>query len=431
MVKNRLLALVLIAAGLSIAGWDGLKTAAQTSVQDRELHETYDLAPNGTISVSNLSGYIRVTTWNENKVKVDAVKQRGQSGRGRREDETSQVEIQVTARPDRIEIRTIYPRGRSNNISVDYDLKVPRTAGLSSLNSTSGDITIIGPVARVIARSTSGNVSAQDVAEMASIASTSGDVRAQKINGELRANSTSGDVIINDVASRVHAQSTSGSITAARIRDDATVSATSGNIKVEGVGGRATARSMSGWVMVNDVGGDAQAESVSDNVTVTNVRGRVTSGSVSGNIIIRKVDEGVRATSVSGRVEITDAKGRIEVNTTSDSITLNNVDSRDVLAKSTSGEVRFVGKFYDEGHYVFESFSSDVVLILPPDSNFTLTTKSHSGSVNTEFPLQLGSGIQPRGRGSLTGAVGKGGAEVRAASFSGNVLIKKNTGQTK
>jgi DUF4097 and DUF4098 domain-containing protein YvlB len=238
-------------------------------------------------------------------------------------------------------------------------------------------------------------------------------------------------VVVNNVSSRLFAQATSGSVIAIQVRDDATASSTSGNVKLEQVGGRATARSVCGWGMVNDVGGDVQADSTSDNVTVTNVRGRVNAGSISGAIIIRQASEGVRATAVSGKIEISDSKGRMDVNTTSDSITLNNVDSRGIIAKSTSGNVHFAGKLYEEGHYEFESFSSNVVLILPPDSNLTLTTRSHSGSINTEFPLQIAPGITNRGRGALSGTIGKGGAEVRAATFSGSVFIKKNAGQTK
>src|SRR5215468_2279378 len=96
-----------------------LKGAAE---QSSELRETYDLAPGGVISVSNTSGYIHVTSWSENRVKVDAVK------RGRRDEDAGQIEIQVTPRPGRIDIRTIYPRNEDSRISVDYDLKVPRGA---------------------------------------------------------------------------------------------------------------------------------------------------------------------------------------------------------------------------------------------------------------------------------------------------------------
>ena len=422
MVKIKLTALVLITSWLLLLAGGTVKATAQTAAQGREFHETYDLAPGGTVSVANIGGNIRVTSWNENRVKVDAIKQGGS------DEDLNRVEIQVIARPERIEIRTLYPRGRWGNVSVDYDLKVPRGAVLSSLNSTSGNISVTGPVAKVIARSTSGNVTAQDVSETATLASTSGNVKADRIGGELRANSTSGNVVVSDVESRLFAQSISGSVTALRIREDATVFATSGNVKIDRAGGRAIARSVSGSVSINDAGGDVQAESNNDNVTVTGVRGRATASTISGSVIIRKVQEGVRAVAVSGRVEVSEARGRIEANTTSDAIILNNIDSRDVRARSTSGSVRFTGKLYDDGNYEFESFSSNVMLILPPDSSFNLTTKSQSGTVNTEFPLQVGQ-IRAPNRGYVAGTVGKGGAEVRAASFSGNVIIKKGTGQ--
>src|SRR5215831_11520228 len=77
---------------------------AQSAEQSRELHETYDLAPGGVVSVNNTSGYIRVTSWGEDRVKVDAVK------RGRRDEDLGQVQIQVTPRSGRIDIRTTYPR---------------------------------------------------------------------------------------------------------------------------------------------------------------------------------------------------------------------------------------------------------------------------------------------------------------------------------
>ncbi len=400
---NMMLPAIALAFGW-LAGCGAIEVAAQTGVRGRELHETYELAPNGSVGVSNLSGYIRVTSWDENRVKVDAVK------RGQRGEDPAQVEIQITATTQRIEIRTLYPRG-SSNISVDYDLKVPRTSSLSTLNSTSGEITITGPVARAIARSTSGNI------------------HAAKVGGEFQANTTSGNVVVSEIESRLFVQATAGSVTAMDIRDDATVGATSGNVKLERIGGRAVARSLSGWISVSDVGGDAQAESTSQNVTINKVRGRVNAHSLSGSIVVREASEGVRAGSISGKIEVYDSKGRIEVGSTSAEIILDNIESRDILVRSTSGPVRFAGKVSDDGHYEFESFSSDVVLILPPESSFTLTTKSQTGSVNTEFPLQLGRRPTIENRGYLAGTVGKGGAEIRAASFSGSVHIKKSTGQ--
>jgi hypothetical protein len=400
---------------LLCAAWPA---TAQTASQARELRETYDLGPNGVVSVTNVSGYIRVTSWNENRVQVDAVK------RGRREEDLAQVEIVVTARPDRLEIRTNYPRGRTNNVAVDYDLKVPRGAVLNALTSVSGEVTISGPVARVVARSTSGGITAQDISGEASLASTSGNLRAERIGGALTAATTSGEVQINDVGSALEARSTSGNIRVTKVRDDVSVNATSGSLRIEGVGGRVNAKSVSGWVTVFDVGGDVTAVSTSDAVTVENVRGRAVVHSINGRLTARKVAEGVRANSLSGPIEISQAKGRIEAGSTSGAIILSELDSNDLRAKSMSGTVRYTGKLQSDGLYELESFSGDIIIQIPADSEFALAAKTFSGSINTEFPLKISSGTIG-GKGPLRGAVGKGGAELSALGFSGSVHIRK------
>jgi DUF4097 and DUF4098 domain-containing protein YvlB len=399
-----------------------VKLTAQAASQGREaFHQSYDLAPGGIVSVSNVSGYIRVTGWNENRVQVDAVKRSSQRG-----EDLSLVEIEVYTRPDRVEVRTIYPRGRSTSISVDYDLKVPRAAVINALTSTSGEITVTGAFARVVAQSTSGAVAARDITGDVSLATTSGQITAERIGGALKVSSTSGNLTINDADAQLSVSSTSGDIRVTRVKDGATVNSSSGSIRLERVGGRAIARASSGTVYLSDVVGDANASSTGNSVTVDNVRGRTVASSISGRVIVRNVDEGVRATSYSGSVEITNAKGRIEAETTSGGVTLARVESRELSAKSLSGGVHFQGKLYDEGRYEFRSFSSDVVLALPADSSFTLTAQTGSGEVETDFPLRLDPTSRiGGGRRRLQGTAGQGGAQITATTFSGSIRLKK------
>lgn len=403
-----------------VIGW---QTAGAQTVggQDREFHQAYDLAEKGSVAIYNTSGAVRISGWNENRVKVDAVKH------VRNDADLAKVQIEVTARPERVEIRVIYPSGfnwRGGGVSVDFDLKVPRGASVSPANTTSGDLSITGPIERVVARATSGNVSAQDITDTASLNSTSGDVTATRVGGELRVNATSGNLTIAEAGSRVFANASSGSIRINGARDDVNATVSSGDIKLEKIGGRAIVRSNSGWVVVNDVGGDVQATSMTDDVTVSKVRGRAFVNAISGNIILREIAEGIKATAVSGSVTVSDSSGRIEVFSTSDSIVLNNLDSREIIAKTTSGNVQFTGKIREGGSYDFESFNGEVVLVLSPESNFYLSAQTHSGSLNTEFPLELS---RNTGGNFLTGTVGKGGADIRVKSFNGSVRIRKGT----
>jgi DUF4097 and DUF4098 domain-containing protein YvlB len=369
------------------------------AAQDREFEQTYEIGPNGVLSLSNASGMIRVTSWNETRVQVNAVK------RGRAEEDLSQVQIQAQTAPGRLELRTVYAGGRRSGVPVDYDVKVPATIALDSIASISGDVVLTGPVARAVVRSTSGAIT------------------ASRIGGELRAMTTSGTVTVTGGGERLSAQSMSGDVRATDIRGDATASSSSGAISLEKIGGRAAGRSLSGRVTLREIGGDAQGDSLSDTVTLLDVRGRATAASVSGNAIVRQANDGAKATSVSGSVEVSDVTGRIEAATTSGSVRLTNVDSRDLSAKAVSGDVRFTGKLHADGLYTFESFSSNVILFVPATSEFRLTARSRSGSVSTEFPLQLSSlGGE---RGLVIGKVGNGGADIHASTFSGSVYLKK------
>jgi len=394
---------------------------AQTRDQRAEFHETYNLDLGGTVSVSNVSGYIRVTSWNENRVKVDAVKR---SHRGF--EDLNLVEIQVNARPERVEVNTLYPRSRSSSVSVDYDIKVPRSAVLNQIKSTSGDITLTGPVARVVANSTSGSVIAQDVRGDASLTTTSGRITADRVDGTLVITTTSGELQISDVGAQLSARSTSGNIRALKVKDDATVNSTSGSIKIERAGGRVTSRAVSGWVSVNDAAGDVNAESTSDAVTIENVRGRATARSISGHIVVRSVQEGARANSTSGSIEITNVKGRIDANTISGTILLRDVDSRDVRTGSMSGGIRFQGNLYNEGRYEFTTYSGEILLLLPADCNFSLMAKSISGDIETDFPIRVGPGpIGGRHPRVVQGTHGDGGAQITVTGLSGSIRLKK------
>jgi hypothetical protein len=402
---------------LSWCLWAALSAAPAVA---QEFHQTYDLAPGGTVSVSNPNGSIRVTSWAENRVRVDAVK----SGPRASLDAT---EIRVNAQPSLIEIQTIPhgSRGRSTDPVVDYELKVPRTAILSALTSHSGEISVTGPVARLVARSISGSVTAREIDGEVALTSTSGAVVAERINGLLNLMTVSGWVRVNEVASLASARSTSGAVHVTRVKDDATITTVSGEITIQGVGGRVIARTRSGPVTARETKGEVRAESGNNQVTVENAGGRVNAVTINGPITIRGASAGARAISVSGEIEIKATSGPVEANTTSSTITLSEVNSLDVRAKTTSGEVIFQGPVNENGSYDFESFSGDVIVTLPAESNFNLTAKTYSGALNTDFPIQFGPGADfGRGR-QVRGAAGKGGAELRTTGFSGNIKIRR------
>lgn len=201
----------------------GLALTLSASAQElrEEFHQTYSLAANGTVSLRNLSGAVHVTTWNQNAVKVDAIKT------ARSQERLQEAKIVVENTADRVVIRTKYPdrnwdgdddgdHGRSL-ASVEYSLTIPAGASLDEVKLVSGDVDIKGVGGEVHVGTVSGNVDAQGLRGRADISSVSGDVRAtfDRASSRMKLHSVSGEVVAMlpaDANVEVRANTVSGDI---------------------------------------------------------------------------------------------------------------------------------------------------------------------------------------------------------------------------
>jgi len=140
-----------------------------------EFHQTYPLAANGRVSLSNVNGPVRVAAWDRNEVKVDAVK------RARTQAALNEAEIVVDAQPDSIDIKTKYPednRGR-DSASIDYTLTVPKGARIDEIRTVNGAIDVQGVAGPVRASSVNGTVSGQRLEGEVNLSTVNGRVEAQ------------------------------------------------------------------------------------------------------------------------------------------------------------------------------------------------------------------------------------------------------------
>jgi hypothetical protein len=338
----------------------------------------------------------------------------------------AQVEIQIFARPDRVDVKTIYPRMRSVSGSVDYDLKVPRGALIDSATSTSGDVSVVGPVGRVVAGSTSGNVVVQDSTGDGNVRSTSGRVTAERIGGNLVATTTSGDLQIGDVGGRLTAHTTSGQIRTIKVRDDAIINSTSGNVRVERVGGRVVARAVGGGVQVIEAGGDVNADSISQDVICENVRGRVMSSTISG-----RIRPSVAQTAASAQPQSAatlKSADRMEESTRA----RRTEASSSVMSKAATCAVRPPAAMFASG----SPLRRRSLRIRKPErrshdrcarqQRIRSDREDFQRIDRDDFSIQVAPGTTLPGRGkSFRGTIGQGGAQLSAVGFSGNIYIKK------
>ena len=181
MFKQRtLLYLAILAVSLVTTG----KALTQRSDELREeFHQSYKLSPNGRISLENINGSVHISSWDQNEVKVDAIKHAYSQER------LNDARIDVAADADSVHIKTHYPdhdmtfyggddRRNNNPASVEYTLTVPRNVRIDSVEVINGAVDVKSVSGTVKISSINGEVSGEGLA---------GDVKLSTINGTARA----------------------------------------------------------------------------------------------------------------------------------------------------------------------------------------------------------------------------------------------------
>ncbi|MDH5405541.1 MAG: DUF4097 domain-containing protein [Candidatus Aminicenantes bacterium] len=279
----------------------------QKEKYEEKFEKTVAIPVTGEVSVGNISGDIEVTTWDKAEVKISALKVSKAETMERAKENADLVEIKVEKVGNRVVITTEYPknmgwRGRSINVSVNYNLTIPNRASLRA-NSISGDI------------------NTQRIGGDARLKTVSGDVMALKIGGEAELESVSGNIIMKEAAKSLYCRTVSG------------------DVEVISVGAGAKLKSVSGDMSLAGCRGDAEVESVSGDVELMGMHGA----------------RRVRAESVSGDIDYTgtiESGGRYTLNSHSGDITFSVPEnsSFELEVKTFSGEIdtafpiRIVGK---------------------------------------------------------------------------------------
>ena len=155
-----------------------LGATARDEVKE-EFHETYALALDGRVSLDNVNGSVRITTWNRPEVKLDAVK------KAKKQEDLDEVVIEVKANGAHVRVHTEFPDTRNRGIFkwgntawVEYELTVPATARLKSIATVNGSIEINGAQAEVKAHTVNGTVKVADLMGRADLATVNGRVKA-------------------------------------------------------------------------------------------------------------------------------------------------------------------------------------------------------------------------------------------------------------
>jgi DUF4097 and DUF4098 domain-containing protein YvlB len=185
-----------------------------------EFHQTYAITAEGRVELDNINGDVRISSWDRNEVKVDAVKYADTKER------LDEAKIEIDSGKDYLTIRTKYPGhdntwnwGSHNNpASVEYTLTVPRTARLDEIKLINGALDVTGISGEVHASCINGRLEARDLAGRADLSTINGRLVArfaQLAGQSVDLNSVNGSVdltIPSDSNAVVEASTVSGGI---------------------------------------------------------------------------------------------------------------------------------------------------------------------------------------------------------------------------
>jgi DUF4097 and DUF4098 domain-containing protein YvlB len=192
---------------IGIGGFAGGNAYRETVDVDRAL------TPHGEVTLENTNGSVRVTTWDEPRVRVEATKG------APTEEILRDIDVVVEGEGDHVAIRTRQPRRRLFGASgqVQYRITVPRAARLT-VKTVNGAVELDGIEGGVRASTVNGSVEAAGLAGAVDASTVNGSVRVQMARVESgsrnRLGSTNGTVRLTlprDASADVDAGTVNGS----------------------------------------------------------------------------------------------------------------------------------------------------------------------------------------------------------------------------
>lgn len=185
-------------------------------------------------------------------------------------------------------------------------------------------------------------------------------------------------------------------------------------------GARLEAKGVSADVEANGLTGDVRLESVSGDVGANlDTDAAVRIHSVSGDVTLEGRTGGAALETVSGDIRASGVTGELRLNTVSGDAELNAGVLGRLDMESVSGDLEASFGLAGGADVRAKSLSGEITLRLPADASARITAESYSGEIESDFGSVSGDGRE------LDVTAGRGDADIRVESFSGEVTIRR------
>ncbi len=173
------------------------------------------------------------------------------------------------------------------------------------------------------------------------VENSSGDVEANGLDGKIcDIKTTSGNVTVENINTDIKLKLNSGDLSATQITGTVDAETFSGNQTYNTITGNMKLRLTSGDIIVNDVKGNVDAETNSGNQEYKSVRGDLKASCTSGDVEIENMNGNSIITTQQGNVSLENCKGNQTVNSTSGDVSGEKIELTDSMqVQSTSGNI--------------------------------------------------------------------------------------------
>jgi DUF4097 and DUF4098 domain-containing protein YvlB len=152
---------------LALIGGSGAFASIAVPTRE-EFHRSYSLAPNGRVVVENPYGDVRITAWDRDEVRVEAIKTGSDPAR------LNDARIVVDSCSGLVTIRTLYTGSSELPANVEYRISVPRGANLESVKLVNGGLSLSGLEGPIKASAVNGDIKAEKLAGQAELSTVNG-----------------------------------------------------------------------------------------------------------------------------------------------------------------------------------------------------------------------------------------------------------------
>jgi len=142
-----------------------------------DFNMTFPLMSKGRFSLDNPNGTVEISGWDRNEVSIKGVK------RGKNREAVEATKTDVESGADHVAVQTRVPRKRigwgNENVTVDYTVRVPRTARLERIESANGNVVIEDVTGDIAASTANGSVRAKGSASDLKLSTSNGQITAE------------------------------------------------------------------------------------------------------------------------------------------------------------------------------------------------------------------------------------------------------------